>query len=67
MQAKEKASKFMKGWRVGETRTVDGCIGGAFMQSLRTAFKKRGWHMAARTNDSQVAIKRLIVSQKAPK
>lgn len=67
MATQAEIAQIVKGWRVNQTRTFDCAIDSAFMQSLRTCFKKRGWHMAAHTADSGVSVKRLMISPRAPK
>lgn len=67
MATQDEISQVVKGWRVSETRSFDSSIGGAFMQSLRTGFKKRGWHLAAKADGGRVEVKRVMTSPRAPK
>jgi hypothetical protein len=67
MATQAEISQVVKGWRVSETRSFDGSIGGAFMQSLRTGFKKRGWQMVAYSNATGVEVKRVMISPRGTK
>lgn len=67
MATQAEISQVVKGWRVSETRSFDGSTSGAFMQSLRTGFKKRGWHLAAKADGGRVVVKRLMINPRAPK
>lgn len=67
MATQAEISQVVKGWRVSETRSFDGSINGAFMQSLRTGFKKRGWHLAAKADGGRVVVKRLMINPRGTK
>ena len=67
MATQAEISQVLKGWRVGEVRFFQCTIGGSFMQSLRTGFKKRGWHMVAYSNSIGVEVKRVMTSPRGTK
>ena len=62
MATQAEISQVVKGWRVGEMRFFQCGIASAFMQSLRTGFKKRGWRMVAYSNATGVEVKRVMIS-----
>ena len=67
MATQAEISQVVKGWRVGEMRFFQCGIASAFMQSLRTGFKKRGWHLVSYSNATGVEVKRVMISPRGTK